>query len=276
MRASLWNAIRDQVGQHFGHAYEVLAPPPRPDGKPDPEQREPWLGRCTRVAIVEDYHLAYERWRRSFAGDGTAMRKIEATSRLLIGHGNPSGTEVGLTVQRTWGVPMIPGSALKGLTAHYLDAVYGGVEDDRRKWLGPTWSKGRVKPGDGAGDEFAMLFGAPEVDGEKNSARGGRVEFHDALYVPGSAPRDQPFARDVLTVHQKPYYDGQGADWPNDWTSPIPVGFVTVRPGARFLLALTGPAEWTGLAMQLVLEALEKWGVGGKTGAGYGRLAPVR
>jgi CRISPR-associated protein Cmr6 len=201
------------------------------------------------------------------------MQERAAASRLLIGHGNPSGSDVGLTVHRTWGVPVLPGSALKGLTAHYVDALYGDRDEpERRQWLGPTWTRGRVRPGDGAGAAFGGLFGAPEADGEENSARRGLVEFHDALYVPGSA-HGKPFARDVLTVHQKPYYDQRSEDdWPNDWTSPVPVPFITVRPGTRFLLVLTGPRSWRVRAMSLLLAALAEWGIGGKTSVGYGRL----
>ena len=82
-----------------------------------------------------------------------------------------------------------------------------------------------------------------------------------------------PLARDVITVHQKPYYDGQGRGAPPaDYHDPNPVAFLTVRKGARFLLALTGPEEWTALAMSLLLDALAAYGVGGKTTSGYGRL----
>jgi hypothetical protein len=43
------------------------------------------------------------------------------------------------------------------------------------------------------------------------------------------------------------------------------------------LFALSGPPDWTQLTEQLLRGALEKWGVGGKTSAGYGRLiAPER
>lgn len=277
MRQILWNAIGTAAASNFGHAYEALAPPLGPDGKPDPVQRDDWLARCSRMTIPDDYRFAFDRWRRSFDGE-TPPREVETTSRLLIGHGNPSGADVGLTVHRSWGVPVLPGSALKGLTAHYVDAVYGSadaVDSERRIWFGPTWTGGRVKPGDGAGGAFGLMFGAPAVEGDEDSARGGLVVFHDALYVPGSAPGNQPFARDVLTVHQKPYYDSAGKDWPNDWTSPNPVGFVTVTPKTQFLLSLTGPRDWTTLAMKLLLEALTEWGIGGKTSAGYGRLAPV-
>ncbi|MFN3484738.1 MAG: type III-B CRISPR module RAMP protein Cmr6, partial [Planctomycetota bacterium] len=108
-------------------------------------------------------------------------------------------------------------------------------------------------------------------------ASAGLVTFHDALYVPGSALGDRPFAADGLTVHQKPYYESSGGSWPNDYDSPNPVAFLTVRPGVRLLFALSGPADWTKLAERLLRDALENWGVGGKTSSGYGRLiAPDR
>ncbi len=81
-------------------------------------------------------------------------------------------------------------------------------------------------------------------------ASAGAVVFHDALYVPRSCADDRPFAADVLTVHQKAYYDSEGATSPNDYDSPNPVAFLTVRPGARLLFALsgrrTGPSSPSG------------------------------
>jgi hypothetical protein len=76
----------------------------------------------------------------------------------------------------------------------------------------------------------------------------------------------------VLTVHQTSYYDPSRNTFPNDYDSPKPVAFLTVRPGARLLFALSGPADWTELAERLLRDALDHWGVGGKTSAGYGRL----
>lgn len=275
MRDLIRQAIGDQPASHFGLGYDLFSPRLRADGTPDPDSRNAWIGRCAKTEIDADYRYAYDRWRSSFPADQAIFQEVVTRSRLLIGHGNSSGADVGLTVHHTWGVPMIPGSALKGLTAHYVDTVYGDdAPNERRVWRGPTWTGRRIAKGDGAGDEYGYLFGAPEVDGEPNSARGGAVEFHDALYMPGPIRNDRPFARDVLTVHQKPYYDTSGQNWPNDWTSPTPIGFVTVRPGARFLLVVTGPREWRELAMRLLLNALADWGIGGKTSAGYGRLAP--
>jgi CRISPR-associated protein Cmr6 len=49
-----------------------------------------------------------------------------------------------------------------------------------------------------------------------------------------------------------------------------------VKPGARFLAAVTAPPDLLGPAQRCLLEALELWGIGGKTAAGYGRLVVDR
>jgi hypothetical protein len=140
-----------------------------------------------------------------------------------------------------------------------------------------TWHGQRIERGPGA--VYRVLFGSPDArdddamrkHGFDAGASAGLITFHDALYVPGSIADDKPFAADVLTVHQKDYYNS-GGSWPNDYESPNPVAFLTVRPGVRLLVALSGPADWTELALRLLRDALEGWGVGGKTSAGYGRL----
>lgn len=263
-----------ESSQHFGHSYDLLAPAPKPDGSYDPDKRNEWLGRCTGIAISPDYRQFFDLWKDSFkdrfaAGD---TREFTLQSRLLIGHGNPSGSEVGLTVHRTWGIPMIPGSALKGLIASYTHNVYGNED---AKWCGLTWDGRRIVAP--AGENYATMFGSSDVDGHKDQDQQGYITFHDALYAPlPSAPgrSDTPFVRDVLTPHQSDYYGKAGAEWPNDWTSPVPVSFITVKPGTRFLLAISGPDGWRDLAMRLATEALEDWGAGAKTSLGYGRLLP--
>lgn len=216
---------------------------------------------------------------------------------------------------------MIPGSALKGMLNHYVDAVYGpedrskhpmdptltGDAKKRARFQGVTWEGKRIKRG--PGEVHRALFGAPPSDEDEAilktltagtddagrahasaqiGARQGIVTFHDALFVPRNTDQRLPLSRDVLTVHQKPYYDRRGKKLedrevhednrgtaPNDYNSPIPVSFLSVRPGTRFLIALTGPSDWTQFAGRKLLEALQEWGVGGKTAAGYGRASRV-
>jgi CRISPR-associated protein Cmr6 len=275
---------------HLGLAYGAWAPT-GPDGKVPNDRRPDWFARLASLREPPDYVQAFTRWKGSFQAPGDRIFDLTLATRLLVGHGNSSGTDIGLTVHQTWGVPMIPGSALKGLVAHYVDAVYGPDDPERApgeqpdeeqrervRYQGVAWRGRRIYRG--PGDVYRALFGAPEAEsdatmrehGLEAGASTGLVTFHDALYVPGSASEGRPYAPDVLTVHQKRYYDSAGCTWPNDFDDPNPVAFLTVRPGTRMFFALSGPPHWTALVDRLLRDALEQWGVGGKTSAGYGRL----
>lgn len=274
---------------HVALAYNAWGPV-GDNGKVPDAERAKWLSDLASISVAPDYARSYERWEKSFSAAGDRLPKLELKSRLLIGHGSSSAVDVGITVHHTWGVPVIPGSAVKGLVAHYVDATYGPSEPDRQPWeqqgdertrahyQGVTWRGRCVERGPGA--VYRALFGAPDAREDDvmrehdlgAGASAGLVVFHDALYVPGSIKGNKPFAADVLTVHQKSYYDSLGKSAPNDYDSPNPVAFLTVRPGACLLFALSGPAQWTDLAEKLLRDALDRWGVGGKTSAGYGRF----
>ncbi len=273
---------------HAGLAYDAWAPV-GDDGKVPDDRRAQWLSSLAALTVPPDYSRSFQRWKTSFSAPGDRVFELVLASRLLVGHGNSSAIGVGITVHHTWGVPVIPGSALKGLVAHFVDAVYGpddpqlkpweqaGDERTRADYQGVTWHGRRIERGPGA--VYRAMFGAPDAEmdeemqerGYDAGASAGLVAFHDALYVPKGGD-DRPFAADVLTVHQKGYYGSSGASWPNDYDSPNPVAFLTVRPGVRMLFALSGPPDWTLLAERLLTDALREWGVGGKTSAGYGRF----
>jgi CRISPR-associated protein Cmr6 len=261
-----------------------------------------WFSKLSGVEVSDAYKQAFRTWESSFSSDRDRLFELTLSSRLLIGHGNASAAEVGLTVHHTWGVPIVTGSALKGLCAHYTATMYGpdapepepwcleGEAGERARYQGVRWDKTAIKAG--PGDVYRALFGAPDADEDEawlkhgganwpaGAARGG-VVFHDALYVPRSAVmegRDQPFVQDVLTVHHKSYYDAMGKaaqgrpdPWPNDYDDPNPVAFLTVHPKARFVVAISGDAEEAALAAHILKQAIEEWGVGGKTSLGYGR-----
>ena len=283
MRAALprFDGKDPTMPDHAGLAYEVWAPFSPGDGKIPDGDRPKWLAEVAEIAASPDYAKSFERWQQSFSREGEVRLEVEAISRLLVGHGLSSATDVGLTLHRTWGVPVIPGSALKGLLAHYVAACLGPVpgeaDEQRLPFAGVEWDGRRIAKG--PGEVYRALFGAPEaeeaVPGRPNLAAAGLVTFHDALWVPGTPGGGSPLAVDVLTVHQKRYYDSTGGTPPVDWDDPNPVSFLSVKPGARFLLALSGPPDWTALAKDLLLEALADWGVGGKTSSGYGRLSLV-
>lgn len=78
---------------------------------------------------------------------------------------------------------------------------------------------------------------------------------------------------DVMTPHYSPW---SADNPPGDWRSPTPIPFLTVAPGALFLLAVLPRSkhdldEITSVGHWLE-EALGDMGAGAKTAVGYGRM----
>lgn len=218
------------------------------------------------------YQGAYQRWCESLPSDSS--QKVLATprgnSRLIVGLGSENVLETGIRLHHTYGMPIIPGSALKGLAAHYGDQVWGLTDKRFKK---PTKTEDEAYrtflAGNGPKPEdnlHRLLFG--------NTDDGGCIAFHDAWLTPDSP---KPLVLDVMTPHHPKWNDIESPVAPTDFDSPIPVPFLSVT--GAFLLAVSwhGPASdkaknWTELAHSLLCDALKDWGVGGKTSSGYGRL----
>jgi len=243
----------------------------------DPEERRKLLG-AARDAARSDllravYAEAYRRWERSFAG-GTPFRseRLTTAGRLIVGLGSENVLESGLRLHHTYGVPIIPGSALKGLASHYCDNMWG------QRHLGDDAPQENMRfrrkcsADEVEGDYHRLLFGTTED--------GGVITFHDAWIVPESL-NDGALRLDVMTPHHPKWQTNEAP--PTDFDSPVPVSFLSVAGIFDVRLSWSGPASasqdqaeaWTKLAMQLLQEALAEWGVGGKTSSGYGRLVPA-
>ncbi|MGD0775991.1 MAG: type III-B CRISPR module RAMP protein Cmr6 [Candidatus Solibacter sp.] len=78
---------------------------------------------------------------------------------------------------------------------------------------------------------------------------------------------------DVMTPHYSPW---SAENPPGDWRSPTPIPFLTVAPGAEFLLAGFPRTRHDSDAVAMVgtwlEEALRDTGAGAKTAVGYGRM----
>lgn len=195
--------------------------------------------------IAEVYKSAFERWKAALSG----AVFLEATTRtpLAIGLGNASPIENGLSIHHTYGTPYLPGSALKGLVRRAAD----------RFGLSPQ--------------EKAVLLGeGPDPKG-KTPGCATHLVFWDGWLDPQST---RPYQLDVITVHHPEYYGKRGAVWPTDFDDPNPVGFLSVKPGTKFCLALSSASEnatdWLYTAAEILRWGLEHLGLGGKTNAGYG------
>jgi CRISPR-associated protein Cmr6 len=248
-RASL-QAIAAPAAEHAGLWLDRFLPALPERGKA--LERSPQADHIADAARIREpaiYRPAFARWERGLRDAGASLRAGVVEGRMVVGLGAESVLETAVTVHRAYGVPYIPGSALKGAAAAYA-----------RRFLEGPWAMG--------GDAYRTVFGA---GGHRGQA--GYITFFDALYIPGSSPTGRPLEPDVLTVHHPDYY--MGGDRPRppaDWDSPNPVAFASAA--GAYLLALAGPSEaWVARAFALLEDALRETGVGAKTSSGYGRVA---
>jgi CRISPR-associated protein Cmr6 len=201
------------------------------------------------------YRVAFVRRAELLQGlPGAVLRTFQTdNSFLAVGLGNRTPLEIGLTLNHTFGVPIVPGSALKGLAARYCRTVWGKAD--------PGFESAH----------HDVIFGTSEESGS--------VVFHDAWVDPGGLAHC--LTRDVITTHHRDYYTEAAAQRhaPTDFDNPEPHQFLSAR--GDYLVALSasttaaGAGEWVALALQLLTEALASRGIGGKTNAGYGRMRPL-
>jgi len=206
------------------------------------------INAATNSEVRELYKIAFGRWQTSLP-ELTATTELQTAGRLIVGLGTENVLETGITLHHTYGLPVLPGSGLKGLAAHYCDQVWGEAEPRFRK----------------EGDYHRLLFGTTDES--------GCIIFHDGWFVPDS--EKEPLKLDVMTPHHTAWNNVENPEPPTDFDSPTPVPFLSVS--GKFLIAVSwcGPASdqavsWRDFAMNCLREALFHWGIGGKTTSGYG------
>nr|WP_321500821.1 type III-B CRISPR module RAMP protein Cmr6 [uncultured Dethiosulfovibrio sp.] len=260
MREAIAGLDRSKIS-HGGLFLQRYLPEQKNSDQGDPAVWDAYFDQASTRKKIEDrnkgyldnaafYKLAFSRWKRSWAGkDGmVSIKKFKVKDRLVCGLGGASPTETGLTLHHTYGTPVIPGSSIKGVAAHYCHKIWGEADE--------TFKEG--------GEAHSVMFGTTEDQ--------GHIIFHDALVV----PQGWNVWRDIMTPHHKDYYGDKGGSAPTDFDSPVPVSFLSVSGSFQVVIECDDPSEegqgWLKLATELVKEALDKWGVGGKTSSGYGQL----
>lgn len=198
-----------------------------------------------RVPLL--YNQFYDRWKAMLDQSEITCREATVQGRMIVGLGNPSPIETSICLQHTYGVPYIPGSAIKGLLAAYA-----------RQQLGDDWVKGSETQAEKPLNAYQTMFGHPES--------AGYLTFFDALYIPNSS---QPLAIDVMTPHHMSYQQGN-LQAPTDFDSPNPVAFLSAT--GSYLFAIGGDQAWVAAAFAILEKALLEYGIGAKTSSGYGRL----
>jgi len=234
----------------------------------DPSERrallDAALASSRNDSVCAMYSDVFERWTRALpTGIAHQAKQLATTGRLVVGLGSENVLGVGLRLHHTYGVPIIPGSALKGLASHYCHDVWGQRHSENATEENHLFRRG--------GGHHSLLFGTTED--------GGVITFHDASVTPASL-REGSLRLDVMTPHHPTWQTNDAP--PTDFDSPVPVFFLSAAGTFEIRLSWSGPTAvvpeqaeaWTALAMTLLQEALAEWGVGGKTSSGYGRLVP--
>jgi CRISPR-associated protein Cmr6 len=243
--------------------------------KPDRQNREagkaPWLFEIFRPRNekeTQNTHVdetfarnAYQRWRKMMESLGAETFELTLDSRMVIGLGGETVLETDLTLHHLYGIPIIPGSALKGLTRAYVAKEYQEyyVTDGQPEEMPhPSKSVDEDHP------ELKNIFGRQE--------KAGTVCFFDAMPLQGQIQ----FAIDIMNPHYPDYYrslQSNSIKAPTNDQQPNPITFLTVS-STTFTFALTPRhpkyADDVNKAKKWLQEALQKYGVGGKTSAGYG------
>lgn len=265
---------RRTEGRHPGLLLQRYLCEPATGDQGDPREKRDLLDAAIEAAkhsdVRELYQAAFERW-SAMLPNGRVTVDLCTEGRLIVGLGSENVIETGITLHHTYGTPIIPGSAIKGLAAHYCHEVWGAVDEHYKR---PTPDEEKayrdwLKIGDEPGPPYnfhRLLFG--------NTDDGGCVVFHDAWLAPGSP---ETLVLDVITPHHPGWLDGKVP--PTDFDNPTPVPFLSVTGRFRVAVSWRGPesdqaGKWTQRALDLLCEALKEWGAGGKTTSGYGRLVP--
>ncbi|HEV2654826.1 MAG TPA: type III-B CRISPR module RAMP protein Cmr6 [Ktedonobacteraceae bacterium] len=195
---------------------------------------------------------AYRRWLNVTGAAGAQYLRAITAERAVVGMGGETVLEADLALHPLYGLPFIPGSALKGATRAY---VTGEVAEHSSKRLSEDDALVR------------RIFGSQEA--------GGSVVFFDALPHQGRFA----LALDIINTHYPRYYSEQQP--PTNDQQPDLFTFLTVTNTVfAFALAPRHPIQNearddVALTSQWLQEALQAYGVGGKTSAGYGYFKPL-
>ncbi len=134
--------------------------------EPSSQVSGPHLGKVVGVPVPEGYDVAFKARRALFEAEGCLLSEGKTASRMIVGLGAKGVLEVGLTLERTWGTPYIPGTALKGLCAAAANKLAAGEGWGRFE----GWPEAPPAQ-DAELTDYQILFGT--------TANAGAVVFHD-------------------------------------------------------------------------------------------------
>lgn len=215
-----------------------------------------------------------DEWMCAF-GDKCAHIVGTAKGRLLINQQSSVLENSGLCFHRNFGVPYIPGSAVKGAARHYAWEQWKNCSSEAEKKE--------------IAEKIADTFGFPTGDDglndfikenkirEKDSYSSGSVAFlaATAQYSKKAQPK---LVLEIATPHHTNYYNDKQEKKAFDNENPVPIFFPAIEKGATFdfyIVALKDSAD-LDFAKKMLEEMLRANGLGAKTAAGFGWFDDIK
>ena len=200
---------------------------------------------------------------------------------------------------RNYSIPYIPGSEVKGVTRaqavlelyekcslnnvdmlKYIDNIIEGFDaiNETGKGININAEEFAKRIGVGFNVDSQRLFKCFKDNFDKfktyseifgTHERKGKVLFFDSLPLVNEGENRDFIVVDITNVHYKPYYENVAN--PGDWHDPVPIFFLAVEKGTRFIFAIASRKDnLVKEAADLLRKALQNLGIGAKTSAGYG------
>lgn len=246
-----------------------------------------------RDTIMERQRLVSDKLKK--AGFSVDNFILTLKHRMVIGLGAAHPQETSMTLHHIFGIPYIPGSAIKGITSHwfvlkefnnlhlsdygqilYFAKILENANMDNRDGYGPDdklsfedfkkkFKSDQIPPDPKLydflknGKDKILLF--QEIFG--NQGNSGKVIFFDAY------PKDDIKLKiDIMNPHYPNYYSGKEA--PTDYQSPRPIKFLTIEQTKFCFYIASKESDLLKATEAYLKEALSEFGIGAKTALGYG------
>lgn len=262
------------------------------------ERRKAWFETGCKTSVPSE---ALKRSRDSFCPPGTQFLYAQLKARLMVNMSGGVMENAGLCLDR-FGLPYIPGSAVKGCTRRAaLRAL--------REWTQTGQAMDPESPCSSVTQLFespatmlrhiAQIFGWSESDWTAHNsdflwaASTDQDLIHDAAlsgeirgikrcagavaFLPAYPNTDPGLELDILTCHHPDYYGNFNVAFAADTEDPNPVTFPAVRAqnGDDYFAFAVAPLRSAGprlleVALAFLRLGLETFGVGAKTASGYG------
>ena len=244
-----------------------------------------------RLKIGKKIIRDYSRYLKTYRGLAEKKFTLKTRSRLVVGLGAGGTYETGITLLRNYGVPYIPGTAIKGVAKHYAveklvekygNAVFEVLKEETESIKAKYRKEERKFNGDVFDAMEVAMLALEEGDRENGKPPGeflrweisvngkritvgelreilgtksdeGKVVFLDALPLPQDFNDWELLEWDIMNPHYGPYY--QEGKEPGDWYNPTPIKFLVVKPGVRFLFGLRRSKTCVGNRGELLGKA---------------------